>query len=56
MWIITKDYLMDSDTPSRVGVHSGDYKAETFRSLPTVGVRLLDDDDEIYYYLDTIKF
>ncbi|MDR0826836.1 MAG: hypothetical protein LBN33_03015 [Desulfovibrio sp.] len=51
MWIITKDLISDCvpDGTSRVGVHSADYDAERFAVLPTLPVRVLDDDGEVYY-------
>jgi hypothetical protein len=49
MWIITKDFISDPEDTSRVGFHSADYNAERFAAIPTIPIRVLDDDDNVYY-------
>jgi hypothetical protein len=56
MWIITRDYLTEENGEdksvgefSRVGKHSWDYNPAGFSDAEKVQVRLLDDDEEVYY-------
>lgn len=51
MWIITKDYLDEGKSSSRVGVKSRDYDPEKWmaQEKPHVTWRTIDDDGEIIY-------